>query len=51
MTERLGLMSAESEYSISAGGEPEVVGIRTVVLIIKPTQPVRPNGTSEFSET
>jgi len=45
------LWSAESEYSISAGQEAEVVGIRTVVLIIKPTQPVRPNGTSEFSET
>jgi membrane protein implicated in regulation of membrane protease activity len=44
------LWSAESEYSISAGQEAEVVGIRTVVLI-KPTQPVRPNGTSEFSET
>ena len=31
------LWSAESEYSISAGREAEVVGIRTIVLIIKPT--------------
>jgi membrane protein implicated in regulation of membrane protease activity len=45
------LWSAESEYSISAGQEGEIVGIRTIVLIIKPTGPIRPNGTSEFSET
>ena len=31
------LWSAESEYSIPAGQEAEVVGIRTIVLIIKPT--------------
>jgi membrane protein implicated in regulation of membrane protease activity len=30
------LWSAESDYSISAGQEAEVVGIRTIVLIIKP---------------
>jgi len=46
------LWSAESEYSISAGQEAEIVGIRTIVLIIKPTEPVRANGSSpEFSET
>ena len=45
------LWSAESEYPISAGQEAEIVGIRTIVLIIKPTGPIRPNGTSEFSET
>lgn len=32
------LWSAESEYSISAGQEAEVVGKRTIVLIIKPTR-------------
>ncbi|MGP8127856.1 MAG: NfeD family protein [Candidatus Bathyarchaeia archaeon] len=46
------LWSAESEYSISAGHEAEIVGIRTIVLIIEPTGPVRANGSSpEFSET
>jgi len=46
------LWSAESEYSISAGQEAEIVGIRTIVLIIKPTEPVRVNGSSrEFSKT
>jgi len=34
------LWSAESEYSVPAGQEAEVVGIRTIVLIIKPTEPV-----------
>ena len=32
------LWSAESDYSISAGQEAEVIGIRTIVLIIKPTR-------------
>jgi len=32
------LWSAESEYSISADQEAEVVGKRTIVLIIKPTR-------------
>ncbi len=46
------LWSAESEYSISAGQEAEIVGIRTIVLIIKPAESVRANDSSpEFSET
>ena len=31
------LWSAESDYSISAGQEAEIVGMRTIVLILKPT--------------
>ena len=37
------LWSVESEYSISAGQEAEVVGIRTIVLIIKPTREESPH--------
>ncbi len=40
------LWSAESEYSISAGQEAEIVGIRTIVLIIRPTGPIRASGSS-----
>ena len=38
------LWSAESEYSISAGQEAEIVELRTIVLIIRPTGPIRANG-------
>ena len=46
------LWSAESDYSISTGQEAEIVGIRTIILIIKPTEMVRAKGDSpEFSGT
>ena len=39
------LWSAESDYSIAAGQAAEVTGIRTIVLIIKPTRPATTNVT------
>ena len=39
------LWSAESDYSIAADQEAEVAGIRTIVLITRPTRPATTNVT------